>query len=295
MSTLVERMKAKLAALNDAASKPKFDSSQPSIMWKPVETVDAKGKITVSEYTLRILPNPQDATDPFQIVQFYYPPIGNSVLAPSQFGRYDPCVEAYNETAPTEKLPLDEWKAQANFRSKLKPSTRYYALILIRGLEHEGPKYWGFTEKVWKDELLPIFADDDYGDITDLENGTDVLLTFTPKELTGTTFPSTKISPRRKSSVATSDPELLEKIKNTPAVTTFFREPSADELQAAVDKYLNPNRSEPDTAHSDANVGRNPKPPIQNRETTSQEASELPSTLGIADELDKFFDDLPFD
>jgi hypothetical protein len=71
----------------------------------------------------------------------------------------------------------DEWK----LGKKMEPKMRTYVPILVRGLESEGVKFWGFGKQVYT-ELLGIISDPDYGDISDPMGGRDILVEFTPAE-----------------------------------------------------------------------------------------------------------------
>jgi hypothetical protein len=71
----------------------------------------------------------------------------------------------------------DEWL----MGRKIEPKMRTYVPVIVRGKESEGVKFWGFGKQIYT-ELLSIVSDPDYGDITDLMNGRDIDVEFTPAE-----------------------------------------------------------------------------------------------------------------
>lgn len=237
--TNLDKIKAKLAALKEAQNKPNTSTGgNQDLFWKPTATKTSGGQEAAGEFTVRILPNIHQPDDPFSELKFYYN-FGKTWLAPCQFDRPDYCVEAYNRIIPEgSKLPKEEWMALNKLRRKLEPADRYYAAVLVRGKEEEGPKFWGFSKKIYE-SLLEFFADDEWGDLSDPKTGCDLRVIYTPASVNGTDYPSTKIVPSRKSSVATTDDVVLEKIKSMPDIRTLFTEPSYSELKDAVDKYLN--------------------------------------------------------
>ena len=84
----------------------------------------------------------------------------------------------------------------------------------------------------------------EYGDITDPETGTDLVVTYTKPA--GASFPETKITPRRRSSVLTEDTEkateLLESIPDFDELFAGSRK-TTDEVQVILDNFLNSDNS----------------------------------------------------
>ncbi|NBU82668.1 MAG: hypothetical protein EBS55_13580 [Flavobacteriaceae bacterium] len=92
-------------------------------------------------------------------------------------------------------------------------------------------------------------GDEDYGDITDLKQGRDLKITYTPQDKTDTGFANTEILPKPKQTPASDDLVALEKaLSELPAVQTFYKLPAVSELQEALDKFLKvPAVAEPST------------------------------------------------
>ena len=76
---------------------------------------------------------------------------------------------------------------------------RYYSPILGRGKESEGVKVWAYGKQAYEN-LLGLVLDPDYGDITDPETGTDIVLNYNIPR-TPRSFPKTILKPRRRPSV----------------------------------------------------------------------------------------------
>lgn len=230
-------MKAKLEALKAAQSNQRSEPSElDSYRWKP-----EPGK-----QIIRILPNVHQKEFPFVELSFYYI-FGRTMLAPSTFGKPDPVVEYCNALLdPGAKIPKDEWKLINDLKKKLLPKARTYVPILVRGKEHEGVKFWGFGQRVYT-ALVELAADDDYGSIEDIKTGTDLTVEYTPAP--NPMDSTTSILPKRNTSIATDDTEVLGKIKEMPDLIKMFYEPSYEELKTALEKYLK--GSNPETGNDE--------------------------------------------
>jgi hypothetical protein len=126
---------------------------------------------------------------------------------------------------------------------KIEPKMRTYVPVIVRGKESEGVKFWGFGKTIYT-ELLSIISDPDYGDITDLMNGRDIDVEFTPAE--GGAFPKTSIRVKPNTQPATDDKAVAEKIMNQPQITDIFPEPTYEELEQALTEWMNPENADSD-------------------------------------------------
>ena len=89
--------------------------------------------------------------------------------------------------------------------------------------------------------LCPLaqVADPDYGDITDLNSGRDIVVEFTPSEGAGT-YPKTTIRVKPNQTPITEDASALETITESQKnITDIYQERSYDELTQALNDYLN--------------------------------------------------------
>ena len=233
-------------ALNLDAIKNKLNQLQKtdekkSHLWKP-ET----GKTRV-----RIVPYTHRKENPFLELYFHYDIGKRSMLSPVSFGNADPIVEFADKLKKTGDK--DEWI----MGRKIEPKMRTYVPVIVRGKESEGVKFWGFGKTIYT-ELLSIISDPDYGDITDLMNGRDIDVEFTPAEGPGA-FPKTAIRVKPNTHPATDDKAIAEKIMQQPKITDIFPEPTYDELNEALESWMNPEDANADV-QSDTTSSNNETP-----------------------------------
>jgi hypothetical protein len=220
MALNLDAIKAKLNQLNKADDKKQN-------LWKP-----ESGKTRI-----RIVPYVHRKDNPFLELYFHYDIAKRSMLSPISFGNADPIVEFAEKLKKTGDK--DEWL----MGRKIEPKMRTYVPVIVRGKEAEGVKFWGFGKQIYT-ELLSIISDADYGDITDLMNGRDIDVEFTPAE--GANFPKTTIRVKPNTQPATEDKAIAEKIMNQPVITDIFPEPSYDELEKALAEWMNPETADAD-------------------------------------------------
>jgi hypothetical protein len=261
----INKIKTRLNSLSNTNQKS-------NLLWKP-----SPGKQEV-----RIVPYKFQPDNPFSELKFHYNLNGKTYLSPDSFGRPDPIVEF------AARLKKSGNKEEWQMARKLEPKMRTFAPILVRGLEHEGVKYWGFGKQVYQ-ELLSIMSDPDYGDITDLANGRDIVVEFKTAEETGKQFPETgiRVKPNTKPAVDPSNKDLLEKIANQTKLLDLFPELSYDELKSVMDAWLHPEEGDavvdPDVAAAAAVTGVTP---------TAPSTPVVTKTAVKTDEVAKAFDDL---
>ena len=155
---------------------------------------------------------------------------------------------------------------------------RTYAAVIVRGQEEEGVKLWAFGKTVYQN-LLNIMLDPDYGDITDLMNGRDVDVEFTPSEGPGQ-YPKTAIRVKPNTSAATEDKAIAKAILDQPKITDLFPEPTYEELQTALQEWMNPENADSDTS-SDSKEKKS--------ETKSQET--VTKKTDVAEAFNDLFND----
>ena len=243
MSLDLTAIKAKLNQLNKTDEKR-------NNLWKP-----EPGK-----QRIRIVPYQHRKENPFLEMYFHYDIAKRSMLSPITFGNSDPVVEFAEKLKKTGDK--DEWL----MGRKIEPKMRTYVPVIVRGKESEGPKFWGFGKTIYA-ELLSIISDPDYGDITDLMNGRDIDVEFTPAE--GGGYPKTSIRVKPNTSAATEDKDVAKKIMNQPKITDIFPEPTYEELENPLKEWMQPDGADSDvtttesksatTTESKADVGTEKK------------------------------------
>jgi hypothetical protein len=279
MALDLSKLKSRLNSLSNTNQKS-------NLIWKP-----KPGKQVV-----RIVPYKYEPDNPFIELKFHYNINNKTYLSPDSFGRPDPIVEFSNRLKKTGSK--EDWQ----MGRKMEPKMRTFAPVIVRGEEGEGVKFWGFGKQVYQ-ELLSIISDPDFGDITDLTGGRDIVVEFKTAE-GGASFPETSIRVKPNVSVAI-DPknaQLLDALKSQVNILDLFPEFSYEELKEVMDKWLNPDAESAETvvpttsATSPTDDDDVPftAPTTPSVVTTSVKAVQSPSTVKAKgkDSVEQAFDDL---
>ena len=239
---------------------------------------DALWKPKPGKYTIRIVPYKFNNENPFIELLFHYNINHKTYLSPASFQRPDPILEF------AEKLKrlgdTENWKAG----KKMEPKLRTFAPVVIRGQENEGVKFWGFGKTVYQ-EILAIIADPDYGDITDENEGRDVVIEIV--EEAGKTYPETRIRVKPNVTKLTENPELENKLLNEQTeITDIYSELSYAELKGVLENWLNPtaqHEDEDSPAPSVASETLAPKPQSVQEQVAPQPIAVPKSTEPITE------------
>ncbi len=247
-------IKAKLADLNKQAQKPSGDGTAKNLYWKPGQRVDDKGNVLPD--LIRILPNrhSEDADYPFLELPIYWPKqFGKTWISPAYFGKNDPVINYCNGLFDGTFMEKEKYFQKNEIKKALMPGTRYYALILDRNAEQDGPKWWNFGVEVFR-ELGELMTNEDYGMIHDLTTGRDLTIKYTPA--VGQARAKTSVMPKPNVTLSTNDPEIQAKIQNINNIVDSFVCPTEQELDEALQKYLNvePKQSTPERQPSSNNT-----------------------------------------
>ena len=239
------KMKAKREALEKRGESK-------TVFWRPEE----------GEQTIRILP-PSDG-DPFKEYWFHYN-LGKNpgFLSPKKnFGESDPLDDFIRQ------LYKDGSEESVKMAKNLSARQRFFSAVIVRGEEDKGPRLWGFGKMAYK-ELLNLVLNPDYGDITDVAEGTDLVINY--GKPAGAQFPQTAITPRRRPSALSGDEgEVRSWLDSIPDFDEVFDRKSPDQVQGMLDEFL-----------LDAN----------DAEETSSESNHY-GTNGDKNSVDRAFDEL---
>ena len=255
-----------LSAIKDKLNQLNKTDNRKQNLWKP-----EPGKTRV-----RIVPYVHRKDNPFLEMYFHYDIGKRSMLSPVTFGNADPIVEFADKLKGTGDK--DEWM----MGRKIEPKMRTYVPVIVRGKEAEGVKFWGFGKTIYT-ELLSIISDPDYGDITDLMNGRDIDVEFTPADAPGS-YPKTSIRVKPNTSPATEDKAIAEKIMNQIKITDIFPEPTYDELEKALEEWMNP-----EDADADVNQNTNTATTETETATTSDEKPAAETHTNVSDAFNDLF------
>ena len=233
-------------------------------LWKP-----EPGKNQV-----RVVPYQFNKDNPFIELYFHYDLGKKNYLSPVTYGEADPVDEFAQKLRATGKS--DDF----NLAKKLTPKMRVYAPVLVRGKESEGVKFWGFGKQVYT-ELLGFISDPDYGDITDVKQGRDIVVEFTPAEGAGQ-FPKTAIRVKPNQTAATDDSNIADKVVNgQKEIFDIFKKQSYDNLKIALEEWLNPDGSETEDIQKMVPAGS----PVKN-------SAEAKTGVKATENIESAFDDL---
>jgi hypothetical protein len=178
--------------------KEKFDRVSNSFLWKPQQ----------GDNIIRILPYPHDdAGIPGIEVPMHYniPGVRGFACTKQNFGHSCPICDLCDQLRSTgEDEDFEMFKKYA-------PKLRVFSPILVRGTEQDGIKWWGYGGQTLYKEILQLMMDDDYGDITDLENGFDLTLSVEAKKQ-GQNWSDMSLRPKRNPSPAYHDAKELDKM-----------------------------------------------------------------------------------
>lgn len=210
MSIDLDAIRKKLAQLSGKGGR--------ALLWKPNE----------GEYTVRLISIPNSDGMPFIERWFYYDLCGQTLLAPFQFDKPDPIKELISECYASN----DRDTARS-----LSPKRRTFAAIVVRGEEDKRVQLWGFSAKTYQ-QLLSIFMDSDYGDITDPEHGYDLKVTIVKPP--GQKFVQVgSIIPKQKQSKLSNNPKQIEEwSSNIPSIDDVYELKSYDQIAKLLNDWL---------------------------------------------------------
>jgi len=217
----MDLMRKKLASLRGEGQR-----DGDSLFFKPEE----------GDQDIRIVPTADG--DPLKEMYFHYN-VGEhkgGILCPKRnFGERCPVCDfasaVWKESSETND---DEGKKLAK---SLFVRARYFSPVVLRGRESEGIKVYGYGKKAYE-LLLGYILDPEYGDITDIGEGTDITLTYTKPTAPGA-YPQTNLKMRRSSSPLLEDTEAIPALLDSmPDIESLFERLSPEEIDAILDEQL---------------------------------------------------------
>lgn len=213
----LSKMRAKLSAVNNRGG-----GSKKSQFWRPED----------GEQTIRIVPTADG--DPFKEFYFHYN-LGKNAgfLSPKKnFGEDDP-LDGF-----IRQLFNEGTEESTKMAKNLMARQRFFSPVIVRGQEDQGVKIWGYGKTVYE-QLLNLVLNPEYGDITDPQEGTDLLLSY--GKPAGASYPQTKLMPSRKTSQMCKDlteDQCASMLESIPEFGTLFDRKTPEDVQRMLDEFL---------------------------------------------------------
>ena len=275
-------IKQRLSALEKTGNTNNGERKQ--LFWKP----------EVGKQTIRIVPSKFNPKMPFTEMLFYYG-IGTNVM-PSRANYTDDSGEALKDPIIEFTKQLRQTSESENWKlaKKLDPKVRYFAPIIVRGMEDEGVKIWQFGKELYE-TFLNLAVDEEVGDYTDVASGRDIKLTTVGPEVTGTKYNRTTASPSMKVSPLSEDASQVESWMQdqvNPKDLFKNRIVEYDQTKQYLASWLNPEGSA-----QEGDIIDEDKTPAENNYSLNTSNTQVKQTK--LDKFDSLFDedetdDLPF-
>ena len=262
----------------EALEKPTSNNNNngKSLFWKP----------SIGKQNVRIVPSKFNKSTPFSELYFHYG-IGKPVMiSPINFGEKDPLVEFAKKLRQTDNP--ENWK----LAKKLEPKVRYFAPVIVRGMEDEGVKIWQFGKELYS-SFLQMAMDEEVGDYTDVASGRDIKLNTEGPEMTGTKYNRTTASPSMKVTPLDADASKVESwLSNQVDPQGVFKQVPYDEMKAALESWLTP-----EDDYQEGDIIDDEKPVEETNYSLNTSTENVKQTK--LDKFDSLFDeeegdDLPF-
>jgi len=217
----MELMRRKLATL-----RGEHDGNGNSVWFKPDE----------GDTDIRIVPT--NDGDPLKEMFFHYN-VGEhrgGILCPKRnFGEHCPVCEFASQLWREGSNNNDE--ESKKLAKSLFVRTRYFSPVVVRSREDEGIKVYGYGKMAYE-LLLGYILDPEYGDVTDIQEGTDITLTYTKPTKPGA-YPQTNLKMRRNTSPLLEDQDAIPALLDgMPDFDSLFERYSPEQIDAILDEQL---------------------------------------------------------
>ena len=240
----MELMRRKLATLRG-------DNDGNSVWFKPDE----------GDTDIRIVP--MNDGDPLKEMFFHYN-VGEhrgGILCPKRnFGEHCPVCEFASQLWREGSDNNDE--ESKKLAKSLFVRTRYFSPVVVRGREDEGIKVYGYGKMAYE-LLLGYILDPEYGDVTDIQEGTDITLTYTKPTKPGA-YPQTNLKMRRNTSPLLEDSDAIPALLDgLPEFDGLFERHTPEQIDAMLDEQLAGDSSAESRSSETTKYGSNEKNDVE--------------------------------
>lgn len=245
------RVGSRLAKANQKGGYEKKDYSK--IYFKP----------TIGKQKIRIIPWKGDITYPFIEVQFHkYDTFKKYIPTLANYGEKDPILK-FREKVFKDLTSTEEDK---EFMKTLSPKTSIFVQVIVRGKEELGPLLWDVNITNFKAIAAIMENGDEYGDITDIANGRDLIVegynTVNPKS--NKTYMACNITVSVKQTPLSMDAEKAEKWLTDQLVPLEqYKKFTSEEISTLLENYLNPADEDEENTEQVAPAKVAPKAPAK--------------------------------
>lgn len=216
-----------------------YQSDRKKVNLKELTYNPKPGKLPVEGEEIRIVPPAIEGMKAYQKLDLHWN-VGASklVVCPSQYGRPCPICNHVNSVNNNS----NSTDAQKEAAKKMQKRTRHFLPIIVRGKEHEGPKWWGFPKTVLN-SISGFFKSKHYGDISDVYQGNDLTITYPHDADTVAIMPIPVKSVLYSNEDGTPNEKGILKLREmVQPLNEVFIELPEDAINKILDKAL-PNRS----------------------------------------------------
>ncbi len=288
----VNKVKERLQKLQSKSSSEKIDYKK--LFFKP----------QLGKQTIRIVPNKFNKNFAFTEVIYHNQNVfKKSIYSLENWGEKDPVTllrkELFNDSdSETKEMSEDTAK-------KLVPRTKAYANVIVRGRESEGVLLWEMNKTTYESVLTIMSQDDEYGDITDIMEGTDLVVEGYSDSITigkkKVDYIAVNITPKRKTSPLSEDEKLIEKwLENQKNPLELYKKYSFQEIKDLLKVWLDPESAETSSEGSEEGGNKEEVPEETTKEEVAKSKKEVTKTspkkvdkkVETSDDEDS--DDLPF-
>jgi hypothetical protein len=158
--------------------------------------------------------------------------------------------------ALVSKLYKSDSAEDLEMAKKIMAKARYYSPVLVRGEEEKGIRWWSYAKTPYASLLKWASNQEEYGDITDPKQGTDIEVT-NKKPDKGEYFVTTIELKRKQSDFCKGMEEgkCKELLNNIPNLDDAILKKTAAEMQTMLDEWLLGDEEEtPETAEAGGEV-----------------------------------------
>jgi len=256
MGINLDAMREKLASLRGEGKRA--DSK----FWRPED----------GDQTIRIVPTADG--DPFKEMWFHYNVDRGGFLCPKRnFDDACPVCEFASQLW-REGVDKDDDECKKTAKS-LFVRQRFFSPVMVRGEEDRGVRVWGYGKTAYEN-LLTLVLNPEYGDITDVDEGTDLTLTY--GKPAGASYPQTKLVPRRQSSTLCEDvtpEECAALLDSIPDFSSLFERKTPEQVQVLLDTFVNGQVTDPEGDSSETTKYGNSGQNASERTSVDQAFAEL--------------------